>query len=174
MKAGSATIRPARAEDAAPLADLAAATFVATFGHLYSKRDLDAFLESSRSASRYARMLEDPACGVWLAQLDARLVGYAVVGSCKLPVENLEPTAGEIQELYVLADFQGHRLGTGLLKTALEWLAQRQRHPLFIGVWSENRGAQRLYERFGFKRVGEYGFPVGDHIDHEFILKRDA
>jgi ribosomal protein S18 acetylase RimI-like enzyme len=39
-------------------------------------------------------------------------------------------------------------------------------------VWSENFGAQRFYGRYGFEKVGEYGFRVGNTVDHEFILKR--
>jgi diamine N-acetyltransferase len=39
-------------------------------------------------------------------------------------------------------------------------------------VWSENLGAQRFYGRYGFDKVGEYGFVVGKTIDREFILKR--
>jgi ribosomal protein S18 acetylase RimI-like enzyme len=43
---------------------------------------------------------------------------------------------------------------------------------IWIGVWSENLGAQRFYARRGFEKVGEYGFPVGKTLDHEFILRR--
>ena len=45
---------------------------------------------------------------------------------------------------------------------------------MWIGVWSENHGARRFYARHGFKKVGEYGFHVGDTIDQEYILRRDA
>jgi len=38
--------------------------------------------------------------------------------------------------------------------------------------YAQNVGAQRFYGRYGFKKVGEYGFPVGKTVDHEFILKR--
>jgi RimJ/RimL family protein N-acetyltransferase len=44
---------------------------------------------------------------------------------------------------------------------------------LWIGVWSENHAAQRLYARKGFTRVGEYLFRVGQTRDHEFIFRRD-
>ena len=166
-------VRRAVTADAAQLAKLAAATFEETFGHLYEPKDLQAFLSSSRSAERYLRMLTDARIGLWIAAVDqGEPIGYAVVGSCKLPVENLESTAGEVQELYVRSDYHGQQLGTRLLTTALDWLAAEHFAPLYVGVWSENVGAQRLYERFGFAKVGEYGFPVGDHIDHEFILKR--
>ena len=45
---------------------------------------------------------------------------------------------------------------------------------VWIGVWSENHGAQRFYARHGFEKVGEYGFTVGRTVDHEFILRRSA
>ena len=62
----------------------------------------------------------------------------------------------------------------GLLEAALEWLGERGRTPVYLGVWSENDGAQRLYGRYGFEKVGEYDFPVGDQLDREFILKRSS
>ncbi|HEX7011643.1 MAG TPA: GNAT family N-acetyltransferase [Steroidobacteraceae bacterium] len=167
------SIRRAEAADAATIARLGAATFTETFGHLYQPEDLQAFLSSSRSEERYVRMLESPRTGLWLAVANGNEpIGYAVAGACKLPVENLEPDAGEVQELYVISRYHGRRLGTTLLETALEWLEAERFSPLYVGVWSENFGAQRLYGRYGFEKVGEYGFPVGDHIDREFILRR--
>jgi diamine N-acetyltransferase len=166
-------IRRAHATDAARLAELGAATFIETFGHLYQPKDLEAFLSSSRSPERYGQMLANARMGLWLALDRGSAVGYAVVGPCKLPYENLEPAAGEVQELYVRSDYHGYQIGTRLLSTALDWLAEERFRPLYVGVWSENVGAQRLYRRYGFEKVGEYGFPVGDHVDHEFILKRE-
>ena len=55
----------------------------------------------------------------------------------------------------------------------MEWLERDGPRTLWIGVWSENHGAQRFYTRHGFARVGEYQFPVGRVRDHEFILRRD-
>jgi ribosomal protein S18 acetylase RimI-like enzyme len=173
MSVSIPNIRRADSRDAQRLAELGAVTFSQTFGHLYSAADLQTFLSQSRSPQRYAAMLDNPAIGIWLAELPGEApIGYVLVGPCKLPVPDLEPTAGEVQELYVRADRQGLKLGTRLLNVALEWLAASGRKPLYIGVWSENFGAQRLYGRLGFTKVGEYGFPVGDHIDQEFILRR--
>jgi ribosomal protein S18 acetylase RimI-like enzyme len=168
-------IRAADTGDAPALARLAAETFVETFGHLYAPEDLDAFLEDARSEAVYALLLDDD--GVFVALVsadDGRPVGYVVAGRCKLPVPALEPEAGEVRELYVLESHQGRRLGTRLLETALDWLERRGRSPLYVGVFSENEGAQRLYQRYGFEKVGEYDFPVGTHLDREFILRRRA
>ena len=168
-----ATLRRATAADAATLAELGAATFTETFGHLYPPEDLQAFLAKSHTPEGWAQTLADANRAVWLVVHESgRSIGFLVVGACKLPVDNLEPRAGEIQQLYVLAEFHNLRLGGRLMALGLEWLESQGRTPLYIGVWSENYGAQRFYGRYGFSKVGEYGFPVGKTVDREFILKR--
>lgn len=159
--------------DAVALAGLARETFVETFGHLYRPEDLAAFLEKSQSVAAYAPLLEDPRVAVWVAaDEDGRLVGFLNAGPCKLPLPEPAPNAGEIRQLYLRSSVQGGGLGTRMLVTGLEWLAAQGHYPLYVGVWSGNSGAQRLYARFGFEKVGEYDFPVGEHLDREFILRR--
>ena len=166
-------IRRASTADAAALAEVGTATFLETFGHLYRPDDLQHFLETSRSPEAFARLLHDPAYGVFVAQEDGIEIGYAVVGPCKLPIEALESAAGEVQQLYFRKTHQGGGRGARLLETALKWLISWRHTPLYIGVWSQNSGAQRFYARFGFAKVGEYDFPVGKQLDREFILRRD-
>jgi diamine N-acetyltransferase len=89
-------------------------------------------------------------------------------------VPQRSPDAGEIRRLYVRAAAQGRGIGQQLLAVALAWLDAQAMRPVHVGVWSGNLGAQRLYARYGFVRVGEYEFPVGRHRDREFILRRIA
>ena len=56
--------------------------------------------------------------------------------------------------------------GGRLLETALAWLEHEGPRTLWLGVWSENFGAQRLRPH-GFEKAGEYLFPVGDTQDLE-------
>jgi ribosomal protein S18 acetylase RimI-like enzyme len=166
------SIRRARAADAPDLAALAAATFVETFGHLYRPEDLARFLATEQTPEHYSRLIAQPDVAVWLAAApDGALVGFLTAGPCKLPVPGREPRAGEVRQLYLRGSVQGQGLGTALLRTGLDWLRAQGRRPLYIGVWSGNFGAQRLYGRHGFEKVGEYDFPVGEHLDREFILR---
>lgn len=166
-------VRPATAADIPALGELGAATFVETFAHLYAPEDLAAFLADTHSPDAWARRLAEPGVVAWIAELPgAGAVAYATAGPCKLPVPGREPRAGEVRQLYVLGAHQGLRLGSRLLALALDWLDASGYAPLYVGVWSENHGAQRLYARHGFAKVGEYEFPVGRHRDLEFILKR--
>jgi GNAT superfamily N-acetyltransferase len=167
------TIRRALPGDAEGIANLARDTFVETFGYLYRREDLAAFLESSQTVSAYAPLLRDPRVGIWVAEHSGQdLVGFLTAGPCKLPAPQRETTAGEIRQLYLRASVQRDGLGTRLLVTGLDWLVARGHSPLYVGVWSGNLGAQRLYARYGFEKVGEYDFPVGKHLDREFILRQ--
>jgi ribosomal protein S18 acetylase RimI-like enzyme len=166
------TIRRADAADASVLADLGARAFAATFGHLYPPNDLEAFLTDAHAPDKVAAELGHPAMAGWLAERDGAPIGYAVAGPCGLPHSDVTGSCGELKRIYVLAQGQGDGLGSRLMERALAWLERDGPRRIWIGVWSENLGAQRLYERAGFRKVGEYGFRVGDTIDREFILRR--
>ena len=166
------SFRRATPVDATALSALGAATFTETFGHLYPSEDLRIFLEDSHSVDAWSRTLTGVDRAIWIAALGDAPIGFISVGTCKLPIDNREPTAGEIQMLYLLAEHHNLRLGSRLMELGVEWLKAQNRTPLYVGVWSENFGAQRFYDRYGFKKVGEYGFQVGSTVDREFILKR--
>lgn len=166
-------IRRAELADVATLSVLGARTFTETFGHLYRPVDLQAFLDEGHSEASYVRVLNDPQYALWLAESeDGRAIGYAQAGPCGLPHPDVRPDHGELKRLYVLAAEQKGGVGGRLCAEALRWLERDGPRTLWIGVWSENYGAQRFYARHGFTFVGEYEFEVGDHRDREFILRR--
>lgn len=173
MASNDIDLRRATLADAPLLSEIGSDTFVRAFGHLYPPEDLTAFLEGTHGVASWERKLRNPDAAAWIA-LDAagKPIGYASAGHCKLPVENLDPRAGELYQLYLLPEAQSMKLGPRLIERAFEWLGARGYAPLYIGVWSQNTGAQRFYARYGFKQVGEYEFPVGTRRDHEFILCR--
>ncbi|UYB53397.1 GNAT family N-acetyltransferase [Xanthomonas sp. AM6] len=167
-------IRQATPDDAATLAALAAATFTETFGHLYPAEDLRDFLEAHYSVERQRTILQHPDYAVWLLEDDGVAVGHAAAGPCGLPHADVRPGDGELKRLYLLRSHQNSGWGSRLFETALGWLERAGPRTLWIGVWSENFGAQRFYARYGFAKVGDYEFPVGRIRDHEYILRRAA
>ncbi|HZI11234.1 MAG TPA: GNAT family N-acetyltransferase [Myxococcus sp.] len=165
-------IRIAGAADAKALAGLGAETFRDTFGHLYPAEDLTAFLEESHSPVAWSRLLASPEHRTWIAEVGAQPAAYAVAGPCKLPHPEVTAGSGEFQRIYVLRSHQGSGLGKVLFEEATAWLEAEGRRPIWIGVYSENHRAQKLYLSRGFTRVGEYEFPVGRTRDRELILRR--
>ncbi len=168
------TIRRATSEDAETISRLANISFPETFEHLYPPEDLAEYLSTAYTVESQRRLIENPANAVWLVERDGEAIGHAVAGACSLPHPEVRPEDGELKRLYLLRPAQGGGWGTKLMNEALAWLEREGPRTLWIGVFSENLGAQRLYARHGFEKVGEYLFPVGRVRDREFILRRKA
>ena len=171
-----ALIRPARPDDAAALAVLGRQTFVDTFvdgfGIPYPADDLAAFLDKSFSVETLQTKLAEPGAAWWVADRDGELLAFANAGPNGLPHPEARPSHMELRRLYVSKAAQGLGLGTRLLKLSLDWMQSHTDGPLWIGVWSGNLKAQKLYAAYGFEKAGEYDYPVGAWNDHEFILRR--
>ncbi|WEK38745.1 MAG: GNAT family N-acetyltransferase [Candidatus Brevundimonas colombiensis] len=169
-------IRPARLEDAAALGSLGRQTFVDTFvtGFRipYPPVDLKAFLDASFDLEPTRKKLAEPGCAWWVAERDGELLALANAGPNGLPHPDARTGDLELRRLYVARAAQGLGLGTALLNLALDWMQANTAGPLWIGVWSGNEKAQRLYAAHGFAKVGEYDYPVGAWRDREFILRR--
>ena len=166
------TVRRAGVADAEALCALSADTFCDAFAHLYPPADLQAFLAEAYALPLARAQLADPRFGVWLLERDGEAIGYALAGPCGLPHPDVTPNCGELKRIYLRKAWQGGGRGSRLIAIALAWLDAEGFAPLWIGVWSGNHGAQKLYGRLGFGKVGEYHFKVGETRDHEFILRR--
>ena len=163
-------VRTATPADAETLSALGQRTFADTFGHLYPPQDLAAFM-SNHAPELYVAWADDPAYLLLIAEQDGEAIGYALSGPCSLPHPEVTPGCGELKRIYVDARAQGGGVGSLLLRPSLDWL-QTPGRTLWLGVWSQNYGAHRLYQRHGFSKAGTYEFPVGETRDHEFIFRR--
>ncbi|MFJ6023170.1 GNAT family N-acetyltransferase [Brevundimonas sp. NPDC092305] len=169
-------IRPATADDATALGELGRQTFVDTFvagfAIPYPADDLAAFLDASFSPEATAKKLKEPGAAWWVAEREGRLLAFANAGPNTLPHPDGRASHAELRRLYVSQDAQGLGLGTKLLALSLDWMEAHTDGPLWIGVWSGNHKAQKLYAAHGFEKAGEYQYPVGRWLDDEFILRR--
>lgn len=163
--------RDAGPEDAALLADLSRRGFVETFGHLYRREDLDAFLRKLNEED-WRRELADPDFQVRLAEDGGEAAGFIKLGPLSLPVEP-RGAALELRQLYFLKPWHG----LGLSQALMDWMfveaRRRGAEELYLSVWSENHRARRFYERYGFVYVGPYAFMVGEQADEDHILRLD-
>jgi GNAT superfamily N-acetyltransferase len=171
-------IRTARPDDAEPLGVLGRQTFIDTFvaddgfAIPYPADDLAAFLDASFLPGPMAKKLVEPGAAWWVAERNGELLAFANTGPNTLPHPDATPANMELRRLYVGKPAQGLGLGTQLLKLSLDWMEANTDGPLWIGVWSGNAKALKLYAAYGFEKAGEYQYPVGAWRDDEFILRR--
>jgi ribosomal protein S18 acetylase RimI-like enzyme len=164
--------RDAQAEDAESLAALGRKTFVDTFGHLYSPKDLAAFCDEIYAPAAQASIIAHPKTHIRIAAQGAELVGYLQMGEFKLPFNPGGRRAMEIHRLYVVERVKGVGVAAALMDWALTQMHAHGAQDAFLGVYQDNPRAQRFYMRHGFEIVGAYKFPVGATIDDEFIMRR--
>lgn len=163
-------IRDARTADIPALAALGEQTFAGTFRHLYSAKNLQTFLTEFHSEAFYARVLQDPEQRVFVVDDGGTLAGYILLKPDSLPCDPPRVDALEISRLYLLDTHRSKGLGSRLMGAALDYAQAKNFSEITLSVYSENYGAHRFYERYGFSKIGEYGFVVGDHVDAEWIM----
>jgi len=163
------TFRDATTADAAAIAELARATFVATFGHLYAPADLASFLDV-HTAPRWQVILASGS-EVRLAESGGGLIGYARIDKRSMPYDPGDRVPVELRQLYVRDDWHG----TGIAVTLMDWViaAARARgaDDLWLSVFVDNQRARRFYARYGFVEVMPYRFVVGNHVDNDIICR---
>jgi len=158
-------------EDAAALAALGRATFVETFGHLYTPENLVAFLENHRE-EKWRAELADPAFAVRLAEEDGAAAAYAKLGPPSLPFETSR-SAIELRQFYVLKPWHGRGVASALMEWVLADARRRGAEELYLSVFVDNHRARRFYARYGFEQVGTYDFMVGTHADLDLVMRLD-
>lgn len=164
--------RPATLADAPALAVLGAETFVAAFGHLYTPQDLENFLAQVHEPAAVAAEIAGDSCTHRLVEDEGRLVAF-----CKLryPSHYVAHSDAanpiELGQLYALPDFTGKGIGAQLMDWALGVARERGHDAVLLSVYSENFGAQRFYQRYGFGKIADITFQVGDHFDPEFLYE---
>jgi ribosomal protein S18 acetylase RimI-like enzyme len=171
---GEVAQRSATADDAPALAALAREAFVAAFGRLYEPEDLASFLETERSEDTYRAKLADPQVRVELALVDGAPAAYCLVAWGVEFAERPEPRPRKplfLSQLYCSDAMTGRGLGAQLLEWVLDFARTEGADAVQLSVFSENFGAQRFYQRYGFRHVADIGFWVGEQRDDEFLYE---
>lgn len=168
---GDLILRAATAADIPAISQLATDSFIAKFGHLYSAENLNAFLTESLSEAAIAAELVNPLRQYQLAEADGRLVGYCKIGlTCGFPEHARGANVLELKQLYTDPNATGMGIGGALMDWAMAQFAARGADEVQISVYAYNDGAHRFYRRYGFDKVADITFHVGDHVDPEFLF----
>ncbi len=165
-------LRPATAADAPALAKLGAETFVAAFGDLYTPHDLADFLAQVHNPEAVAQEIVGDSCTHCLVDVDGTLVAF-----CKLRYPSHYTAYSdardpiELGQLYALPGYTGGGIGAQLMDWALEVARAREHDAILLSVYAENFGAQRFYQRYGFAKIADITFRVGEQLDPEFLYE---
>ena len=107
-------------------------------------------------------------------EIDGKLAPYCLIVRGEEFEERPEPRPERpvfLSQLYCHPDFTSRGLSAALI----EWVIAEARRwgadAVQLSVFSENFGAQKFYHRYGFEKVADIDFWVGNHRDHEFLYE---
>lgn len=165
-------LRIAANRDAKLLSDFTSFTFRESWLEEGNEQDLEMYVAENFKFEKIRNELSDPEILYLIIECDNIISGY-----CKLE-RNLNPDKFNlakpicISRLYVKKEFHNLQLGSILINEALLIAAKEKFKTIWLGVWYKNPNAIRLYERFGFKKFGNYKFVMGNEISDDFLMKR--
>ena len=166
------TLRKANHRDAGQLAKLAESTFRDTFGAANAVEEMDLHCRISYSAAIQAGEIANPERVILLSEEGGRLVGFAQLRWGSAPACVVAAAPGEIQRLYVAADWHGKGVACQLMRACLDELQARARDVVWLGVWEHNPRALAFYRKYGFVEVGDHVFPVGGDPQRDIVMAR--
>ena len=162
-----AHVRPARPEDAAAIAAVAAATFGDASPASLPPEVIQAHIDEHLNERVVAAWIADPARIVLVGgTAPDEVLGYAMLETAATPeapvVEHLgETPAGHLSKVYVLAESRGTGLAETLVRDGVARLEALGFRHVWLGTNAQNARANAFYERLGFETIGARTFVVG-------------
>ena len=166
-----ARVRPATRSDVPALSELAKRTWSDAFGGAINPNGEAVVLEETRSEGYFANALKSAV--ILVAEHDHALLGYVQLGDVEIPEVQVRSGDQGLQRLYVETAQQRRGLGRKLMQSALQHPRLAQAPRVFLQVWEENESAVRLYESFGFQKVGTTTFTIGSELMEDVVMMLD-
>ncbi len=166
------TIRHATVADAEILAELSATAFHQAFDGSSKQENVDGYVNAAFNPAQLAVELSDRQSVFCLAELNGQTVGYFKLIEDEIPDCVSDRKAIELSRLYVRQEFIAQKIGATLMQKALEEARTKGYNTIFLGVWEHNERAQAFYHKWGFQRVGEHLFQMGDDAQTDWWMER--
>lgn len=169
-------IRTATADDAGPLAGLAAVTFPLACPPGSDPEDIAAHLANTLSEANFRGYLSDPDVTVLVIDVSGELRGYSLLVA--RPTQDPDVAAvltvlpcTELSKCYVHPDHHGLGAAAELMHASVAAATADGARGLWLGVNSQNGRAIRFYEKSGFRKVGTKSFNLGSTVEHDFVME---
>jgi GNAT superfamily N-acetyltransferase len=153
-------IRRAQPSDAESLADAYAASWTEAYCGIIPAVQLKRMI--ARRGPTWWYDAAQRRRNILVLDAGAKISGYATFGPARMDTRmDGRADAGEIQELYLVPEYQGIGLGGRLFKAACAALRRQSYKRALIRTLEENDRAIRFYEERGGKLIGRIEEKIG-------------
>ena len=161
----------ASSSDLLSIVDIARRTFIETYNKFNTSENLSLYLENTLSQSKLQFELENAHSNFYLVKSGKEIIGYLKVNEKHAQTEFKEEYSLEIERIYVLKAFHFQGIGRMLIEKTIQFAKFKGKKKIWLGVWKENKGAVRFYQKLGFSNVGEHVFVFGNERQLDFVME---
>lgn len=147
-------------------------TFTEAFSGANSKENMAKYLEEGFSIEKLTEEVSNPNSQFYFAMLDNEAIGYLKLNTGTAQTEIKDGKALEVERIYVLAPYQGKKVGQLLLDKAIKIATDLGSTYVWLGVWENNLNALRFYQKNGFAAFGQHIFKLGEDEQTDIIMQR--
>ncbi len=146
-------------------------TFFETFAAFNSKENMELYLNESLSLEQLKLELENEFSAFYFAYNEQEVIGYLKINSGEAQTEIKDDHSMEIERIYVLAKYQGKKVGKALFEKAIQIAKSDRKNSIWLGVWEKNEKAIQFYFRNGFEIFDKHIFKLGDDLQTDLLMK---
>ena len=168
------SIQLVSSEEVGPLLQFAKRTFIEAFGRFNRESDMAIYLDQKFTPDAFTREFQTEGSYFYLARWENQVIGYLKLNIDQAQNEPLGSAALEIERIYIDGSHQGKGLGQQLLDFAVVQAHKWQKSLIWLGVWDQNPGAIRFYERNGFIPFGSHEFMLGTDRQTDLLMKMEV
>ncbi len=157
--------------DLPALRDISISTFYEAFIRYNTEQDMQDYISKYFSAEKLLEELRNPQSEFYFAILDGRPVGYLKINFGYAQTDLKDGNSIEIERIYVLKELRGKNIGQFLFDKAVQLAKEKGLDYLWLGVWENNPGAIKFYERNGMVKFAEHPFMLGNDQQTDHLMR---
>jgi len=165
-------IREVQLHETNQLFELIRSTFIEAFGSQNTSSNMNTYVQQNLSDKKLREEYENTESYFYLLLEKEQIAGLLKLNTDKAQTEPIFPRGLEVERIYVKGEFQGRRLGESLLNYSLDQARKMDKAPVWLGVWEQNKGAIRFYEKHGFSKFSSHDFWLGSDLQTDILMKK--
>ena len=155
------------------LVQISRTTFIAAFEKDNDPDDFKAYMDLAFNREKLRAELHNADTDFYFVYGDEILSGYFKLNRDQAQTDIKVAEAMELERIYVLEAFQGHRIGQWMLERIKEIALEHQKAYLWLGVWEKNVKAISFYEKNGFVKFGTHPYYIGSDEQTDWLMRFD-
>jgi len=164
-------IRQVGIDELETLQQISRTTFTETFSIHNSEENMKSYLRDNLSLEKLVEEKRNPESSFYFVEMKDTVIGYLKLNVGAAQNEWKEDTGIEIERIYVLKEYHGHKIGQLLFEKAISIARSMEKKYVWLGVWEKNERAIAFYTKNGFKVVDQHLFKLGDDVQNDYLMK---